>query len=117
MHHDGDVGGALRTLFILANLVIVAGYVLVPFTLLGRRMPMTRPVRIAGILFFATCALTHLSMAMFWPLWWMLVVSHIVQACAVWYFVLGFSRLIRDAEVKRRTRTVPAEENPGQVQP
>lgn len=117
MHHHDDVGATLLVVFVLANLVIVAGYVIVPFTLLGRKVPMTRPVRIAGILFFATCALTHLSMALFWPLWWALVASHVVQACSVWYFVLGFSRLIRDADAKRRPGDPAAGQDPGPVGP
>lgn len=105
MHDHHEITGTLATVYILANLIIVGGYVIVPFTLLGRRMPMTRPVRVAGIVFFATCAITHLSMALFWPLWWWLVFSHAIQAAAVWYFVLGFSRLIRDAQVQRRGPT------------
>lgn len=105
MHHHHGVDGVLLIGYIVANLAIVGGYVVVPFTLLGRRMPMTRRVRFAGVLFFGTCAVTHLSMALFWPLWWPLVASHVLQACAVWYFVLGFSRLIKEAEVRRRPRT------------
>lgn len=110
--HDHELSGTLATVFILSNLIIVAGYVIVPFTLLGRRMPMTRPVRVAGILFFATCAITHLSMALLWPMWWLLVLNHVVQAAAVWYFVLGFSRLIRDAEARRR----PPGDTPGRAE-
>ncbi len=103
MHHD-HVNSVLLTTYIVANLAIVGGYVVVPFTLLGRRMPMTRRVRYAGILFFVTCAITHLSMALFWPLWWFLIAVHVLQACAVWYFVLGFSRLIAEAEARRHPR-------------
>lgn len=114
MQHD-HVNNTLVTVYVVANLAIVGGYVVVPFTLLGRRMPMTRRVRYAGILFFATCAVTHLSMALFWPLWWLLVASHVLQACAVWYFVLGFSRLIAEAEVRRNPRTADGRDRPGQV--
>lgn len=118
MDHHNNVHGALLAVYILSNLAIVGGYVIVPFTLLGRRMPMTRPVRAAGVVFFGTCALTHLSMALFWPLWWALVASHVVQAVAVWFFVLGFSRLIRDAEVNRRQRaTTAVEDTTGPVTP
>ena len=116
MHHH-DVNGVLLAAYVIANLAIVGGYIAVPFTLLGRRMPMTRHVRVAGILFFATCAVTHLSMALFWPLWWPLIASHILQAGAVWYFVLGFSRLIAEAEVRRRPRTAARADDQGPVTP
>jgi MFS family permease len=114
MLHDHD-GGTLVTVYVIANLAIVAGYFVVPFTLLGRRMPMTLRVRVAGILFFATCAVTHLAMALFWPLWTVLIISHVLQACAVWYFVIGFSRLIGEAEVRRRRRAAAASDQPGPV--
>lgn len=100
MHQD-HASNALTSVYVLANLAIVAGYVVVPFTLLGRRMPLTPRVRLAGILFFATCAVTHFAMAMAWPLWWPLIASHVLQAGSVWYFVLGFSRLIAEAEARR----------------
>jgi hypothetical protein len=115
MHHD-HVNSTLVTVYVVANIAIVGGYVVVPFTLLGRRMPMTRRVRFAGILFFATCAVTHLSMAFFWPLWWPIVAGHVLQACAVWYFVLGFSRLIAEAEVRRMARAAAGADQPGQVE-
>lgn len=91
----------------IANLVIVAGYVLVPFTVL-RYLPLSVSVRWAGSFFFCTCALTHLSMAFgFQHDRWM-VVNHAVQAVAVVWFVLGFWRLLaaalRRAEAKRHER-------------
>ncbi len=79
-----------------ANVVIVAGYVMVPFTVL-RYLPLTLRVRVAGSLFFVTCALTHLSMAfMFEHARWM-VFNHVLQAIAVVWFVLGFWLLLRNA--------------------
>jgi|ERR1043165_3067628 hypothetical protein len=114
MHHDHP-GGVLANVYVIANLAIVSGYVVVPFTLLGRRMPMTLRVRAAGILFFGTCAITHLAMALFWPLWPALILSHVLQAIAVWYFVIGFSRLIGEAEVRRRRRSSAANDQPGPV--
>jgi hypothetical protein len=79
-----------------ANLVIVAGYLLVPFTVL-RYLPVTKWVLVTGAFFFVTCAVTHLSMALgFEDSVWM-VVNHVVQALAVVWFVLGFWMLLRDA--------------------
>ena len=97
--------GALWTVNTVANVVIVFGYVLVPFTVL-RYLPLTLPVRVSGSLFFATCALTHFAMAFgFEHAAWM-VVNHVVQAVAVLWFVLGFWLLLRAAiaraEAKRR---------------
>lgn len=90
-----------------ANVVIVFGYVLVPFTVL-KYLPLSRSVRVAGTFFFVTCAFTHFSMAFgFEHAGWM-VVNHLVQAAAVWWFVLGFWELLRAAflraEAKRRDR-------------
>lgn len=103
MEADGLTGFA-AVLNTVANLVIVAGYVLVPFTVL-RYMPLTRRVRVAGSFFFVTCAFTHLSMAFgFQHSTWM-VVNHVVQAVAVVWFVLSFWLLLkaalRHAEEKR----------------
>ncbi len=80
----------------VGNIVIVLGYVLVPFTVL-RYLPLSLSVRIAGTFFFVTCALTHLGMAFgFQHSPWM-VVNHAVQAGSVVWFVLGFWLLLRAA--------------------
>lgn len=102
MGHHGALYDALNA---ASNIVIVLGYVLVPFTVL-RYLPLTRWVRLSGAFFFVTCALTHLSMAFgFEDSSWMLV-NHVVQALAVVWFVLGFWLLLREAlsraEEKRR---------------
>lgn len=81
---------------VFANVVIVAGYFLVPFTVL-RYLPLTRRVRFAGTLFFVTCALTHLSMAFGVAFSGLMVFNHVVQAGAVVWFVLGFWLLLRTA--------------------
>lgn len=103
MHVHG-FAGVLNT---VANLVIVLGYLFVPFSVL-RYLPLTPSVRCAGALFFLTCAITHLSMAFgFHDSVWM-VVNHVVQALAVVWFVLGFWLLLREAvqraEVRRYER-------------
>lgn len=90
---DSGVGGALNA---AANLVIVSGYIIVPFTVL-RYLPLTTWVRVAGALFFFTCALTHLAMAFHWEHSWWMVANHVIQALSVVWFVLGFWLLLREA--------------------
>jgi hypothetical protein len=98
MHHHAAPGW-LAVINTIANLGIVGGYLLMPFTVLAR-LPLTRFVRVAGVLFFLGCAVSHLYMSMDdRPAWW-LTVNHIVQAVAVWCFVLGFARLIRAASCR-----------------
>lgn len=103
-------------LSILANLGIVAGYLLVPMTAL-RLLPMQVKTRIAGIVFFVTCATTHAFMAFAGEhgarggVFWLMLVNHVVQAIAVWAFVLGLASEIRSAVGLRRQRwTQPAVE-------
>jgi hypothetical protein len=104
-------GDAWSQLAIGAHLSIVAGYLLVPGTAL-RLIPMRRWVRAAGIGFFLTCAITHLSMvfapehhsagpARTWVFWFMLT-NHLVQAVCVWVFVLGLASAIRQAVASHR---------------
>lgn len=102
---NGYAMGVLLALNVAANLAIVFGYLLVPFTVL-RYLPLTLSVRIAGGLFFFTCAMTHLAMAFGYEHAAWVVVNHVVQAAAVMWFVLGFWLLlraaVRRAEAKRR---------------
>jgi hypothetical protein len=97
--------GFPAVLNVVANLVIVAGYLVVPFTVL-RYLPLTRQVRVAGAFFFLTCALTHMSMAFGWQHDGWMVVNHVAQAVAVVWFVLSFWLLLkaalRRAEAKSR---------------
>lgn len=98
MHHNvPDPAWVLVNMF--ANIGIVVGYVLVPFTVL-RYLPLTRNVLFSGSLFFLTCALTHLSMAVPIDFKWM-VVNHVVQAVSVVWFVLAFFGLLRKANALR----------------
>lgn len=105
---------------IIANLGIVAGYLIVPFTAL-RLVPMKILTRLAGMVFFGTCAVTHAYMAFAsehhpgrnW-LSWVMLANHIVQAIAVWAFVLGLAAEVRLAvAVRRRRWTVPSPEVTG----
>ncbi len=91
--HGGDAFWIINS---VANLVIVAGYLIVPFTVL-RELPLTVSVKLAGALFFITCAITHASMAFNFQHRNLMVSNHIVQAMAVLWFVLGFYRLLRRA--------------------
>ena len=86
---------------VAANLAIVFGYFIVPFTVL-RRMPLTPSVRASGSLFFLTCGTTHLAMAFGFEHTLFMVGVHVIQAVAVIGFVFGFHRLLRDAG-RRRT--------------
>ncbi len=101
MHHE--LTGVWAVLNVLGNLVIVAGYVLVPFTVL-RYLPLSMSVRLAGVLFFTTCALTHLAMAFGFEDSEVMVVNHVAQAAAVVWFVLGFWLLLRAALRKAEQR-------------
>ncbi len=96
-------------LSVLFNLGIVAGYLAVPATAL-RLIPMRPPVRAAGVVFFLTCAATHVYMALGpgshhggttnnWS--WFMLLNHAVQAVAVWGFVLGLAEAVREA-LRRR---------------
>ncbi len=104
MHdHDPTAGGLALWLNIAANLAIVAGYVIVPFTVL-RHLPLTRSVRFSGSIFFATCAFSHVAMAFGFEHSGAMLVNHVVQAVAVVAFVWGFYRLLQRADKRRGRR-------------
>ncbi len=104
MHdHDPSAGGIALWINIAANLAIVAGYVIVPFTVL-RHLPLTRSVRFSGSIFFATCALSHVAMAFRLQHSGLMLINHIVQAVAVVAFVWGFYRLLQRADRHRARR-------------
>ena len=94
---------------ILLALVIMGAYLSIPFTAL-RRLPMPRRTRVFGSLFFITCAITHLALAMgFHDSQWM-ILSDLVQAVASIGFIYSVSQIVeyalRRAE-KRLQRTEP----------
>jgi len=93
--------GAWDSTNVIANLLIVAGYVLVPFLWLPY-LPVTKSVLFSGVGFFLTCAMTHLAMALGIEHQHWMVLNHLVQAAAVLYFVIGFSSLLRRAERLQR---------------
>ncbi len=100
--------GGLLNLF--ANIVIVSGYLLVPALWLPF-LPLTKSVATGGAVFFLTCAITHLALAFHWDhgAGW-LIANHVVQAISVMVFVLGFSRLLRNAHKKAAPPGVDTEE-------
>lgn len=91
------VAGMFDGMNTAANLFIVTGYVLVPFFWLPY-LPLTRPVLFSGVVFFLTCAFTHLSMAFGFVHHPAMVINHVAQAVSVLAFVIGFSRLLRRAQ-------------------
>lgn len=98
------MGGLLNA---LANFIIVAGYLLVPALWLPY-LPLTRFVLWSGVIFFGTCALTHLALAFHWDHGSnLLVLNHIVQAISVMCFVTGFSKLLRKAKERQNDVTDP----------
>lgn len=81
----------------ITNLVIAAGYFGIPVTWLPY-MRLNRPMLATGMVFFLTCALTHLAMAFgLEHTWWMTVV-HVIQAVSVVAFVWRLSGLMRRAD-------------------
>lgn len=101
--HEHDLTQGWMLVNTLANIAIVAGYVLVPFTVL-RYLPLTKNVLFAGTLFFLTCALTHISMAFDFVGSEIMVFNHVIQAGAVGWFVIGFFLLLRKAALLRKTK-------------
>lgn len=119
-----DIRDPWCQLSILANLGIVAGYLIVPATAL-RLVPMRVRTRIAGCVFFVTCAITHAFMAFANDhgvqnaVFWFMLANHVVQAVAVWAFVLGLAAEVRLAVTVRRRRwaTSSSAEVPGDPVP
>jgi uncharacterized membrane-anchored protein len=99
--------GLATVLFIIANLVIMGGYLFVAARIAPRFKLKYLYTRVGGIFFFLLCGLTHGSMAYYawtgdhhdWTSWWSLLI-HITQAIAVWMFVLG---IYREFIVENRT--------------
>lgn len=84
---------------------IALAYLSVPFTTL-RRVPITVTVKVSAMLFFITCAITHLAMAIgFHDSPWMLV-NDLIQLASITTFIVSFSRMVswamdRKAAVER----------------
>lgn len=107
MHHHPEPATFLVLVSMIANLTIVAGYFTIPATTLPRLVPWRSPcpsdqrfyrfVRASGVVFFATCGIHHLYAALVveHARHVGLVVDEVVQAFAVWAFILGFDAVVR----------------------
>lgn len=85
---------AAEQLHIMLALVIMAAYLAIPFTAL-RKLPVPQSARIFGALFFATCAITHLAIAVgFHDDRWMLV-NDAVQLVSAVGFIACLTRQVR----------------------
>lgn len=87
-------------LFIASNIVIVLGYMFLAAVVVPRMTVRLHRTRYGGIVFFLTCAMTHLDMVYHYvfasdePIGqvyseWHMLVIHVPQALAVWAFVTG----------------------------
>lgn len=82
-------------------LIIMAAYVAIPFTAL-RRIPLPMNAKVAGSLFFITCAITHLGIAAgFHNNPWM-VLNDFVQAVSSASFIFILSRMVSHVLNRRR---------------
>ena len=101
-HNDGIIANVLAA----SQIVIVCGYLSIPFLVLPY-LPLSRTVTILAAGFFVGCAGTHSWMAIsmthngggwlvFWACW------HVVQAFCTWGFILTFRGMLRAAQQHRR---------------
>jgi hypothetical protein len=90
----------LTFLFVLANLVITAGYLYLALKIVPKIHVTLKRTIYGGIGFFLLCGLTHLSLAgmsLFDPDMsfgdmagsWPMMILHVAQAGCVWSFVTG----------------------------
>ncbi len=102
--------GVIDILFVVANLVIAAGYGSIPFLVL----PYIRLSRTAlgfGGGFFTLCGLTHVGMAFgasHLPTSWLWTVEHVAQAVCTWGFIITFHLLLRRANQLRQQHAAEA---------
>lgn len=100
--------------FVLVNLGIVAGYMFLAGVVVPRTNAQLRSTRWGGVVFFLTCGLTHLELAVHaaadqpitladFESWHMLAV-HVVQVIAVWFFVIGLYREFVVRKIERGDR-------------
>jgi hypothetical protein len=99
--------GAIEQIHIVLALIIMGAYVAVPLTSM-RRLKLTRQARYSAIGFFATCAITHLSVAAgFHDNPWM-TLNDAVQAASTIVFIASVSRMV-DHVISRRKAPEPEE--------
>jgi hypothetical protein len=106
VHHPS---AHLTHLFLIANVVIAAGYAAIPVLVLPY-LPLTRTAMVFGAGFLLGCAGTHLWMVLgdhhhggwFWT------GEHLVQAICTWGFIITFHRMLRAAGRQRRSPPAPS---------
>lgn len=92
----------MLALFVLANIGIFAGYIFAATAVAPRLLVRLRRTQVGGVLFFLTCGLTHLELAVHSATHveiglseftsWHMVGIHLVQVVAVWMFLTGIYR-------------------------
>ena len=95
--------GYLDQVHILLSLVIMAGYMTVPFTVL-RRIPLPRITQVSGLCFFATCAITHVGLAVGVHDSPWFVLNDLIQAVSVITFIVTLSKMVATV-MKQRDST------------
>ncbi len=98
-----DHGGVAHILFVVANLVIAAGYLSVPLLVLPY-LPISRGALLTGAGFFLGCMGSHLWMAFsgVHHADWIWTTEHALQAACTWAFILIFRGDLRRAHALRR---------------
>ena len=97
--------GAAGQLYVLANLVIAAGYLAVPLLVLPF-LPLRRATLVFGAVFFLGCTGSHLDMVLDvlfrWghhpPVDWVDTTWHIAQAVGTWGFIVLFRTELAKAQ-------------------
>lgn len=86
----------MKLLFVGTNMIIFFGYFVIAAYIAPRINLQRWSTRIGGVIFFITCGLTHLELAVhvnsswpdYWRSWHMLLI-HPIQAVAVAVFIRG----------------------------
>jgi hypothetical protein len=98
--HQGAAYDWVDVFHIALALGIAAAYMSVPFTTL-RRLPLTPGVKTMAMIFFATCAITHLALAIgFHDSVWMLF-NDFAQLVSITSFIVLMARMMGEI-LKRR---------------
>jgi hypothetical protein len=109
-HDLGAAPGVLQQLHVMLALGITVAYLTVPFTAL-RLLPVTTAARVFGLLFFATCAITHLALSVGVHEHPLMLANDAVQLVAIVGFIRALCRQVawtmRRREQLRHARPTP----------
>lgn len=97
---------ALDQIHIGLALWITLAYLAIPFTAL-RRLPMPRSARAAGMIFFITCAVTHVAVAAGFHESRGMVLNDLAQAISATVFIWSAARMVDFALKKRAAARTP----------